>query len=60
MWLWWLLTVRPDEEARVEAAEVLKIEAKFGIQDYTKALPYKDPAELDKVVLALRKAGLPE
>jgi adenylate cyclase len=47
-----------EKEARAEAAEVLRINPKFSLDDYTKMLPYKDQSEMDKFVNALRKAGL--
>jgi adenylate cyclase len=47
-----------DEEARAEAEEVLKINPKFSLESYVKALPFKNPAETDRFVEALRKAGL--
>jgi TolB-like protein/class 3 adenylate cyclase/Flp pilus assembly protein TadD len=47
-----------DEEARAEAEEVLKINPKFSLESYAKALPFKNPAETDRLVEALRKAGL--
>jgi len=47
-----------EEEARAEAAEVLRINPKFSVDSYVKILPYKDQSETDKVVNALRKAGL--
>jgi TolB-like protein/tetratricopeptide (TPR) repeat protein len=47
-----------DAEARAEAAEVLRINPKHSLDSYVKSSPYKDPAQIDKVVNALRKAGL--
>ncbi len=47
-----------DEEARAEAEAVLKINPKFSPESYAKTLPFKNPAETDRLVEALRKAGL--
>jgi TolB-like protein/class 3 adenylate cyclase/Flp pilus assembly protein TadD len=50
------------EEAQIAVAEILKRKPKASITGYLKAktFPYKDPADIDKVVDSLRKAGLPE
>jgi adenylate cyclase len=45
-------------EARAEAAEVLRINPKHELDSYAKSSPYKDPLQRDKVINALRKAGL--
>ena len=47
-----------EKEARAEAAEVLRIDPKFSLDFLAKILPYKDQSERDKVINALRKAGL--
>jgi adenylate cyclase len=47
-----------EREARAEAEEVLRIDPKFSLERYTKMLPFKDQAESDRLVAALRKAGL--
>jgi hypothetical protein len=47
-----------EKEARAEAAEVLRINPKFSVDAFAKNSPYKDQSETDKVVKALRKAGL--
>ena len=50
------------EEAQLAVAEILKRNPKASITFYLKAktFPYKDPADIEKVVDSLRKAGLPE
>ena len=50
------------EGAQVAVAEILKRKPKASIAGYLKAktFPYKDPADIDRVVDSLRKAGLPE
>jgi len=47
-----------EKEARAEATEVLRINPKFSLDYFAKRLTYKDQSEADKVVNALRKAGL--
>ena len=47
-----------DEEARAEVEEILRINPKFSLESYAKTLPYKNQAQLDRYVEALRKAGL--
>ncbi len=47
-----------EKEARAEAAEVLRLNPKFTMDDYVKALPYKDQSVVDRYVDACRKAGL--
>ena len=46
------------KEARAEAAEILRIFPKFSVDSWAKNSPYKDQSETDKVVNAVRKAGL--
>jgi adenylate cyclase len=45
-------------EAAAEADEVLRINPKFSLESYAKTLPYKNKADIDRYVTALRKAGL--
>ena len=47
-----------EKEAHVAAAEVLRLQPNFSLDSYTKKLPYKNPADRDLFVNALRKAGL--
>jgi adenylate cyclase len=47
-----------DEEARVQAAEVLRIQPKFTLKKLKKKLTYKKKADREKFLGALRKAGL--
>jgi TolB-like protein/Flp pilus assembly protein TadD len=49
-----------EKEARAEAAEVLRINPKFSLDLWTKRgrQIYKDESEVDKLVDAMRKAGL--
>jgi adenylate cyclase len=48
-----------QEEAEAAAEKILEIEPNFSVKRATKALPYKNKAELKMVADALRKAGLP-
>ena len=49
-----------EEEARAEAAEVLRIDPKFSLDYFAKTLPYKNQADTERLIDALRKAGLPK
>ena len=46
------------EEAQVEAAEVLRISPAFTLDVVKQRWPFKDPADLERLLAALRKAGL--
>jgi len=49
-----------EEEARAAAAGVLRIDPNFSCDYYAKkSLPYKNQADIDLIIGALRKAGLP-
>ena len=48
------------EEARTKVADILKMDPNYTIGQFAKAVPYKDPAEFDRIRHALRTAGLPE
>jgi len=45
-------------DAGAAASEVLRIYPEFSVQDYAKALPYKEEKDLNCVIEALYKAGL--
>jgi adenylate cyclase len=47
-----------EQEARAEAAEVLRINPKFSVDSFAKRLTYKDQSVTDKYIDALRKVGL--
>jgi adenylate cyclase len=47
-----------EEEARAAAAEVLRINPQFSLEVHRQRSPIKDPAVLDRHLVALRKAGL--
>ena len=46
------------EEARAEIATVLKINPQFSLAGIRQRWPYKDPTDLERLLTALRKAGL--
>jgi hypothetical protein len=47
-----------EEEARGTAKEVLRINPKFSIKRYIRAISMKDPATGKRIAHALKKAGL--
>jgi tetratricopeptide (TPR) repeat protein len=46
-----------EAEARTAAAEVLRLNPDFSLE-VARSWPYKDPADLERAIAALRKAGL--
>jgi adenylate cyclase len=46
------------DEARAEAAEVLKINPQFSLEYFSKTVPFKYQADTEHLINALRKAGL--
>ncbi len=48
------------EEARKAGEEILRIDPSFSIEYHAKILPFKNQQDEDKLVKALRKAGLPD
>ena len=53
-----ILTAIREKEAHAEAVEVLRINPKYSLDSFAKTLSYKDQSQNDKIVDALRKAGL--
>ncbi len=47
-----------EQEARAEAAEILRINSKFSVDSYAKRMTFKDQSVIDDWINALRKAGL--
>ncbi|MBW1827264.1 MAG: tetratricopeptide repeat protein, partial [Deltaproteobacteria bacterium] len=47
-----------DEEARIQAAEVLRINPKFSLKKWEKKLKYKNQEDNERAISALGKAGL--
>ena len=52
--------VDKKDEARAQAAELLKIYPNFSLESWQKQQPYKNPAHWERLIEALRKAGFPE
>jgi adenylate cyclase len=48
------------EEAHAEAAEVLRLNPKFSVKKFAKRLTIRDKAVKERIIDALRKAGLPD
>jgi adenylate cyclase len=48
------------EDAHKVVKEVLRIDPDFSLERWSKIIPYKHQETVDKIVEALRKAGLPE
>ena len=48
------------EEAKAEWAEAFRINPDYSLAHRRQVLPYKDPADFEKIIDGLRKAGLPE
>ena len=53
-----LMQAGKEDEARADAAKVLKIDPKFSVESFARNLPAKDQKVIDDLVSALRKAGL--
>ena len=53
----YILSVR-EQDARREAAEVLRIDPNFSINRHSESLTYKNQADATRLIEALRKAGL--
>ncbi len=47
-----------EQEARAEAAEVLRINPNFSLDSLARSLPFKEQSMIDNYIGALRKAGL--
>jgi adenylate cyclase len=47
-----------EEEARAEAAEILRISPNYSLAVVQEGVPYKEPATIERQLAALRKAGL--
>jgi adenylate cyclase len=53
-----LIQAGKEDEARAEAAKVLRIDPKFSVESFARRLPYKDQKVIDDYASAMRKAGL--
>jgi adenylate cyclase len=47
-----------DEKARIEAAEVLRINPKFSLENFAQGVTYKSQEDKERLISALRQAGL--
>ena len=47
-----------EQEARAEAGEILRINPKLSLQHFAKTMPYRNKADKELIIGALRKAGL--
>jgi len=52
--------VEDDDQARGVADEVIANDPEFRLSDYAKSQPYKDAGPFERVLEALREAGLPD
>ena len=48
------------DEARAEWAEAMRVNPEYSLEHKRKILPYKNPADFERIVDGLRQAGLPE
>jgi len=49
-----------EEEARAAAKEVMRINPGFSVERFTRTMPYRDPAERERLAQALKRGGLPD
>ena len=49
-----------EQEAKSEAQEILRISPKFSLREEQAIHTYKNPADAERFISLLRKAGLPE
>lgn len=47
-----------EEEARAEAAASLRLSPNFSLEVWRQMTPFKDPAVVERIIAALRKAGM--
>lgn len=47
-----------EEEAEAEVAEALRLNPQWSLERWRRNVPFKNPAEIERFVVALRKAGL--
>jgi adenylate cyclase len=52
------ITLGREEEARAEAAEILRMSPNFLVDAWGQMLPFKNPADSERYLAPLRKAGL--
>ena len=49
-----------NDKAKIEAAEVMRIDPKFSVANIKRQAPYRDQADTELLIRSLRMAGLPE
>jgi adenylate cyclase len=49
-----------NDKAKIEAAEVMRIDPKFSVANIKRQVPYRDAADTELLIRSLRMAGLPE
>jgi len=49
-----------EKDAQAEAEEILRIDPKFTLEAFAKGILFKNQADIDRTIEALRKAGLPD
>jgi TolB-like protein len=49
-----------DEKARFQVAELLKVEPSYSLEAWERYTSMKNPDDMERILTALRKAGLPE
>ena len=49
-----------NDKAKIEAAEVMRIDPKFSVANIKRQAPYRYPADTELLIRSLRMAGLPE
>jgi adenylate cyclase len=47
-----------EDEAQKQANEILRIDPNFSVDKFAKSIPYKNQSDSDRILNALRKAGL--
>ena len=47
-----------EEEAQAETTEVFRIDPKFSLDYWSKTIPYRNQADKNRLIEALRKAGV--
>ena len=47
-----------QDEARVEAAEIVRLSPQFSSETWRERIPYNDQVTLERIIEGLRKAGL--
>jgi tetratricopeptide (TPR) repeat protein len=54
------ISIGREEEAGAAVKQILKLSPKFNVESFGKRLSFLNEADVERVLSALRKAGLPE